>query len=186
MNEENPLSRIIAELTCNAEKVDQSQLEACCDLICKASRVFVAGAGRSGFASRAFTNRLMHLGFKVFFVGDTTTPSITGDDLLFIGSGSGATASLVNMAEKAKKIGSSIVTMTIFPNARIGVLADAVITVPGSTPKSETASGATSFQPMGNLFEQLSWLIYDALIIMLMYRLGITAEEMFARHANLE
>jgi D-arabinose 5-phosphate isomerase GutQ len=43
----------------------------------RAKRIFVAGAGRSSFAARAFSNRLMHLGFSVWFVGEPTTPSLS-------------------------------------------------------------------------------------------------------------
>ena len=60
----------------------------------KAVRIFVAGAGRSGFVSRGFANRLMHLGYTAYFVGDTTTPPIQPGDLLVIGSGSGKTCLL--------------------------------------------------------------------------------------------
>ena len=61
-----------------------------------------------------------------------------------------------------------------------------MITVPGSTPKSELADTAVSVQPMGNAFEQMLWLICDTVVIILMKRLGRTEEEMFALHANLE
>ena len=146
----------------------------------------MAGAGRSGFVARAFSNRLMHLGLTVYFVGEPTTPSIQEGDLLVIASGSGETGSLKVMAQKAKKQGASLATITIFPQASIGSLADAVIAVPGSTPKSELADTAVSVQPMGNAFEQMLWLICDTVVIILMKRLGRTEEEMFALHANLE
>ena len=180
------LKKILEELTRNAEQIRQEELEGFADQIQKAKRVFVAGAGRSGFVARAFSNRLMHLGLTVYFVGEPTTPAIQEGDLLVIASGSGETGSLKVMAQKAKKQGAALATITIFPQASIGSLADAVITVPGSTPKSELADTAVSVQPMGNAFEQLLWLICDTVVIILMKRLGRTEEEMFALHANLE
>ena len=180
------LKQILGELTRNAEQIRQKELEGFADQIQKAKRVFVAGAGRSGFVARAFSNRLMHLGLTVYFVGEPTTPSIQEGDLLVIASGSGETGSLKVMAQKAKKQGASLATITIFPQASIGSLADAVIAVPGSTPKSELADTAVSVQPMGNAFEQMLWLICDTVVIILMKRLGRTEEEMFALHANLE
>jgi len=48
------------------------------------------------------------------------------------------------------------------------------------------AQSAESIQPMGSLFEQLCWLAYDALVLILMPLLGQTGESMFERHANLE
>lgn len=180
------LKQILGELTRNAGQIRQGELEGFADQIQKAKRVFVAGAGRSGFVARAFSNRLMHLGLTVYFVGEPTTPSIQEGDLLVIASGSGETGSLKVMAQKAKKQGASLATITIFPQASIGSLADAVIAVPGSTPKSELADTAVSVQPMGNAFEQMLWLICDTVVIILMKRLGRTEEEMFALHANLE
>ena len=180
------LKKILEELTHNAEQIRQEELEGFADQIQRAKRVFVAGAGRSGFVARAFSNRLMHLGLTVYFVGEPTTPAIQAGDLLIITSGSGETGSLKVMAQKAKKQGAALATITIYPQASIGSLADAVITVPGSTPKSELADTAVSVQPMGNAFEQMLWLICDTVVIILMKRLGRTEEEMFALHANLE
>ena len=180
------LKKILEELTHNAEQIRQEELEGFADQIQRAKRVFVAGAGRSGFVARAFSNRLMHLGLTVYFVGEPTTPAIQAGDLLIITSGSGETGSLKVMAQKAKKQGAALATITIYPQASIGSLADAVITVPGSTPKSEFADTEVSVQPMGNAFEQLLWLICDTVVIILMKRLGRTEEEMFALHANLE
>ena len=105
-----------------------------------------------------------------------------------IGSGSGSTGSLVVDAKKAKGVGAKLATVTIYPTAKIGSLADAIITIPGETPKNETGTADTahSVQPMGTLFEQLSWLTYDAIILELMKLTGETTDTMFPRHANLE
>ena len=48
-------------------------------------RIFVTGAGRTGFIMKSFGIRLMQLGFDVFFIGDTNTPSTSKRDLLIIG-----------------------------------------------------------------------------------------------------
>ena len=71
------LKQILGELTRNAEQIRQEELEGFADQIQKARRVFVAGAGRSGFVARAFSNRLMHLGLTVYFVGEPTMPGST-------------------------------------------------------------------------------------------------------------
>jgi 6-phospho-3-hexuloisomerase len=39
---------------------------------------------------------------------------------------------------------------------------------------------------MGSGFEQLSLLVYDAIVMALMNKLNQTSEMMFERHANLE
>ena len=98
---ETILKSILQELTENEKRVSQDEMEKFADAILKADRIFVAGAGRTGFVARAFANRLMHMGMTVFFVGEPTTPAIKAGDLLVIGSGSGETGSLVVMAQKA-------------------------------------------------------------------------------------
>lgn len=182
------LNKILEELTRNAKFVKEDQLQSAVTSITVAKRVFLAGAGRSGFAARGFANRLMHLGFNSNFVGETVTPSIQDGDLLIIGSGSGETASLVSDAKKAKQVGASIGTVTIFPENTIGSLSDWFITIPGVTSKinGETTERGQSIQPHGSSFEQLSWLVYDALVVYLMQKTGQGDKEMFARHANLE
>ena len=186
MSESVYLKEILRELEQNACLVRDEELNAAADVILKAERIFVAGAGRSGFAARAFSNRLMHLGRTVYFVGEPTTPAICGGDLLVIGSGSGETASLAAMAGKAKARGAGLAVVTIHPDSTIGQLADCLICLPGSTPKSDQEDTCSSVQIMADLFEQLSWLVYDVLIRYLMDRTGVTEEEMFERHANLE
>lgn len=78
-------------------------------------------------------------------------------------------------------MGAKLATVTIYPTAKIGSLADAIITIPGETPKNETGTADTahSVQPMGTLFEQLSWLTYDAIILELMKLTGETTDTMF-------
>lgn len=180
------LGGILGELTENAKRIDPESLDRFADVLLAGERIFIAGAGRSGFVARAFSNRLMHLGLTVYFVGEPTTPAIREGDVLVIGSGSGETGSLVVMAQKAHKIGARIATITIHPEASIGRLADAAVVIPGATPKSELGDTVKSIQPMGNAFEQMSWIVCDAIVMILMDKLGRTAEEMFRLHANLE
>lgn len=179
---------IIEELNTYSRQVSGEEVQALARRCVEAGRIFVAGAGRSGFAARGFANRLMHLGKAAYFVGETTTPSIGPGDLLVIGSGSGTTASLTAIAKKARAAGAAIATLTIFPTAEIGSMADVVVTLPGMTPKKDAnaVDSAISVQPMGSLFEQLSWLVYDSAVLAIMELTGETGESMYPRHANLE
>lgn len=92
------------------------------------------------------------------------------------------------MCKKAKNVDAQIATITMFPTHEIGALADVVVSIPGSTQKKEEneKNPVESVQPMGNLFEQLSWLVYDSVIMVLMDELRQTSEEMMTRHTNLE
>jgi 6-phospho-3-hexuloisomerase len=107
----------------------------------------------------------MHLGFTVYFVGEPTTPSIRENDLIIIGSGSGRTSGLVNMAKKAKSEKAQLATITIHPKNPIGTMADALIQIPGISTGDKATEKAPSIQPNGSSFEQLSWLVYDSLIV---------------------
>ena len=102
MTECKNIFEILEELKEDAKQIDDDKLKEVEKLITEANRIFISGAGRSGFAARGFSNRLMHLGYTVYFVGEPTTPSIQEGDLLIVGSGSGNTASLVSNTKKAK------------------------------------------------------------------------------------
>ena len=181
-----PITSVIEELRRTLTAVSYEQQEQLAAEIQKANRVFVAGAGRSGMMARCFAMRLMHMGITAYMIGEVVTPSIAAGDLLVIASGSGETASLVSMAKKAKSLGASVATVTIYPQATIGTLSNAVVAIHAPTSKSAIDTGVQSVQPMGSLFEQSLLICLDYVILILMEKRQITGEEMFARHANLE
>lgn len=184
---ESILSSIIGELSEAAAHIDESQVLKLANACESASRVFVGGAGRSGFVGRGLANRLLHLGLTVSFIGEPTTPPIDAGDLLIVISGSGRTASLLASAKKAKGLGASVATVTVDPTAPIGTLADEAVVLPGTSRLAEPGDGdITSIQPVGSLFEQLSWLVCDALIVTLRDRSGQSNDDLLARHANME
>lgn len=185
MKEAKNIFLILEELKENAALINNEELENVEKLITEAKRIFIGGAGRSGFAARGFSNRLMHLGYIVYFVGEPTTPSIQAGDLLIVGSGSGNTNSLVVNAKKAKEQGAKVATITMFPENKIGSMADAVITIPGVTEKVK-GKGKKSVQASGSAFEELSWITYDAMVVDLMRITNQTDEDLFKRHANME
>ncbi len=57
-------------------------------------KIFVAGAGRSGFMAKSFPMRMMHMGIDAYVIGETVTPNFEKDDILIIESGSGETKGL--------------------------------------------------------------------------------------------
>lgn len=180
------ISDVISELSKTLSSISKEEQMEIVKQILWAKRVFVAGAGRSGQMARCFAMRLMHMGIDAYMVGEVVTPAIAEGDLLIIASGSGTTASLVKMAEKAKKLGAKVATVTIYPEAEIGQMADSVVEIKAPTSKSEIDHGFKSVQPMGSLFEQSLLICLDFIVILLMEQKQITGEEMFKRHANLE
>lgn len=180
------LLTIFEELSKDANKIDANEIENVEKLILSSNRIFVAGAGRSGYVGRALANRLMHVGFTVYFVGDTTTPSIRENDLLIIGSGSGETQGLITMAKNAKKQKAHIATFTVHPENSIGSLADAAVKIPGVTARANDELTGDSIQVKGSSFEQLCLVIYDSIIIDLRDIKKQTQDDLDYRHANLE
>lgn len=177
------LERILEEIQTTARLIRDEDAAQLVNGILEAKKVFVAGAGRSGFMAKSFAMRMMHVGLDPYVVGETVTPNLEEGDLFIVGSGSGETKSLVAMAEKAKSIGASVAAVTIVPDSSIGRLADIVIEIPAQT-KADTSN--KSIQPMGSLFEQSLLLFYDSLILHIMEKRGMDSGNMYGRHANLE
>lgn len=181
------LIAVTTELSECLAKVSPDSIENALDELAKTKRVFLAGAGRSALAIKGFAMRLMHMRRTVHIVGETTTPGITRDDLLVIGSGSGRTASLLAMAQKSKQLGARLMLVTIDPQSPIGQLADCVVQIPAPSPKARSdKTSSKSIQPMGSLFEQSLLLLLDSIVLLLMDKENLNSDEMFANHANLE
>ena len=181
-----PIENVMDELKRTVEGVSFQEEEELVKAILEAKHVFVAGAGRSGMIAGCFAMRLMHAGIVTYRVGESTTPGIGKEDLLVIASGSGTTASLLSMAEKARKIGAKVALVTIYPDSAIGKLASIIIHIHAFTCKSDIDTGVHSVQPMGNLFERSLLISLDYVVEILMDKLGLTGDVMFQRHANLE
>jgi len=151
-----------------------------------APRIFGCASGRSGFILRGYLMRLMHLGFTVYFVGETTTPRIRPGDLLVVMSGSGETAFPREMQRRANGAGARTLAVTAHPDSTIGREAQVVITIPGTTKLTRTQEAA-SVQCPGSLFEQATFLFLEAVVLILYQRrLGHDQEEILDRHTDLE
>lgn len=179
-------SIILDELKQTLSKIDNDKSDEFVELLNNAGEIFCAGAGRSGFAVKAFAMRLMHMGLKSYVVGETCTPNIDENGLLVVCSGSGSTKSMVNHAQKAKEVGAKVVLITINPDSPIAKIADLVIVISAVSPKSAKQGDVKSIQPMGSLFEQSEALYMDSIILMLMEKKHMDSDTMFGRHANME
>jgi 6-phospho-3-hexuloisomerase len=181
------VEQVLAEVTACTRQVSAESLIQAAALMASSSRIFVAGAGRSGLCMRALGMRLMHLGKNVYVVGETTTPSIVAENLLILGSGSGKTSSLLAMAGQAQRQGAKILLFTTDAASPLADLADHRVVIPAPSLKtSQEMRGLISRQPLGTLFEQSMLILCDSLILELMQRLGVDAAQMSERHANLE
>lgn len=156
------LSKVVDELATSTAAVSSTQVENLVKQLLDAEKIFVCGMGRSGFAMRGIAMRLVHLGLAAHFVGDVVTPPIGSRDVLLLGSGSGGTASLVNHAQTAAKVGARVSLLTVDAGSPLGQLSKdtegIVVTLPAPTPKLQSGGASCgaipSMQPMGTLFEQ--------------------------------
>lgn len=175
---------ILDENAAILQRVTPGDVEKLIKALVRAEKIFIYGQGRTGHVSRAFATRLMQMGMEVHFVGETTTPRISRRDLCLVNSGTGQTRFVYHVAAAAKEAGAKLATITAHPEARIGQMADIVVTVPAPT-KGETLN-RRSRQPQGSLFEQAALLMMDAIVMILMDRLHITPSRLARRHANIE
>ena len=178
------LENILKENSVLASKLNYSEIATLITEINTANRIFIIAAGRSGFSMRSAAMRLMHLGLKVFFVGDTTTPAITSGDLLIAASGSGTTSTIVRAAEKSVGAGATVVALSTNATSPLAALAKHIIIIPAA--EKQDHGGELSIQYAGSLFEQSLLLLMDAVFQSLWKTQGAPAEELWKRHANME
>lgn len=186
MNTTEYLKVIIQELQGTVQAISETEADQLVEAIFKAKKVFVTGAGRSGFMGKSFVMRMMHMGIDAYVVGETVTANLEEGDLLIVGTGSGETKTLIPIVEKAKSLGGTVAAVTLSPESTIGKLADLKVILPGAPKDREENSQYETIQPMGSLFEQTSLLFYDAVILRFMEKRELNSKQMYGKHANLE
>ena len=181
------INLVSQEVSTVLSNIDEQQAIQLSESLLSAKRVFAFGEGRSGLMAKAFAMRLMHGGFTVHVVGETTTPNIGADDLLVLVSGSGSSTMIDSLVSSAKKSGAKVALVTTDPNAVVAKESASVLIVPAAT-KHRKAEEPATIQPLGNQFDQSVHLVLDAIII---YTLAQSSEhhsyeEMKKTHTNLE
>jgi 6-phospho-3-hexuloisomerase len=180
------------------EVIDQLDIEATKAMLQKimeGERIFVMGAGRSGLVAKAFAMRLMHLGFTVYVVGETTTPAVRPGDVAVAISGSGETRSIADLGKIVKGIGSTLVTVTSKKESTLGRISDIVVILPSKTKIDSDAGGCLeenmlggykNLPPLGTSFEITSLIFLDSLVAQLISVTGASEAELKSRHTNIE
>lgn len=168
------------------EKQDQEELASFMDTLIDAQRIFVLGVGREGIALRSFAMRLMHLGKEVHWIWDDTTPGLGAGDVLLVSSGSGEIGHIDYVSQKALRNGAKLAVVTGTPKGATPQKADVLLFVPASVYKGTDPRVVPSVQPMGNLYEQHMFLLFDLLIMLMEQKLEISHADMEARHRNVE
>ncbi len=152
--------------------------------IMESGKIFVAGAGRTGYIMRCFAMRLVHLGFSAYVIGDTEMIAAGEGDLLIIGSGSGETGTLQVYMNKAVQLKMKTVVFTCNRDSAIARKAEFVCAVKAQEKWAD--ENTVSIQPMGSLFEQMLLIITDCIILQLAEEMGVDFEQLRRRHSNLE
>ena len=154
------------------------------DNLLQANRVALYGVGREGLMMRALTMRLFHLGLDAHVVGDMTTPPLGTGDLLIVSAGPGGFSTVNALLSVAKGAGAKTLLLTAQPGGDASALADTVVVLPAQTMADDQAK--PGILPMGSLFEAAQLIFFDLVTLLLRDRLGQDAEELRARHTNLE
>lgn len=183
----NITNTVVKEVTEVLGNVDSDQAVQVSKELQHAKRIFIAGTGRSGAIGKTFAMRLMHIGFNVYVVGESITPSIESDDLLLLISGSGSTVSLKQYAKKAKEVDARVALLTTNEDSPIGQLSDCSLQIPAAT-KKRLNSEPETIQPLGSQFDQSAHLLLDAIAVYLLQQLPKSDDnsDLVQKHANLE
>ena len=166
--------------------VDTAQTDQLVREITQAKRIFIGGAGRSLLSMKGFAMRLMHLGKETHWIWDDTTPGMHPGDLFIATNGSGAIGHITYVVEQAKKAGATVAVVTGSPKQTCPQLADFTLFVPAAVFNGTDDRAVPSIQPMGNLFEQHLYMLFDMIVMMLEEKMQVSHADMEKRHRNIE
>jgi len=181
----NNINLILDEIKRVLIQLNQNEINDLIENIISSKIIVTIGAGRVGMAIKGFAMRLGHLGFNCYNLGDTTLPAIGKGDLLIVASGSGETQTIYDLVKIAKKNGAEIFLVTGNPNSRMGIVANKTLNIKAPS-KTKSIEGFESIQPMTTLNEQSLGIMFDAIVLEIMSKIGETHDTMWARHSNLE
>jgi 6-phospho-3-hexuloisomerase len=176
---------ILEENRCLTKNITGTAAGDFIQMIRNAESVFFSAQGRSGFILRCFCMRLMHLGYRVYFCGETVTPAITGNDLLIVLSGSGQTPSTLEAVRLAKQYKANTYAILGNIESEIGSLVDHSLHLPGTT-KLCRDDEPESAQMAGSLFEQSAFLFLEAVILKMYQTRKKEVGSVSSRHAVIE
>lgn len=177
---------VLDELKRTLDSIDPASVEKLAQAILEADQVFFVGVGRVLLSLQCVCKRLAHLGIKAHYVGEITEPAITKNDLLIVGSGSGASLFPLGIAKKARSaVDCKIVHIGSNPNSEMRDIADFMVRIPVRT-KFYLEDEIDSCQIMTSLFEQSVLLLGDVLAKMIVERRRLDMKALWQYHANLE
>ena len=178
------------------DELDLSSVSEMLDMLRSAKSIFVMGTGRSGLIGKAFATRLMHLGMRVYVVGESTTPALHAEDVVVAISGSGETLSIVDLGRVVKKIDASLIVITSQPDSTLGKMADKTVRIFGRAKNGQgdylvqhllgKYAKLSELAPLGTTFEITTLVFLDAAIAELMELLGKDSKSLEEMHDKLQ
>lgn len=169
------------------ELLSIDELKKAMEAVIKAENIFVFAAGREGISLRGFAMRLAHLGKRVHWLFDDTTVGIGKNDLYITSEGFGEVGSFSYYLEKVKRAGGSIMIFTGNPDgAHIKKFADYVVFIHATAYLANRKDVVPTIQMMGNQYEQHLYMLCDIIIMLLTEEMGLTYDDLEARHRNVE
>jgi 6-phospho-3-hexuloisomerase len=165
----------IMENFSNLRSVDEELIERICNILLSSQSIFVYGVGRSGIIGRTFTMRLVQLGLKAYFVGETITPVVGNKDVVILISGTGETQGTLLVAQISKRVNAKVVSITAERESPLSKISDFTILL--------KVNKSSDLAPLGTLFELSTITLFDAMVALLMKMNKETEEDLRKRHA---
>jgi len=184
MIESTDSSRAVAEVAAAVESVPTEAIDRAARLIVEAEKVAAYAGGREGLVMKGLIMRLFHAGIDAHAVGEMTVPHFGMGDLVILSCGPGQISMVMAIADTAKKAGAKILYLTAEPDIEPADRADEVIVIDAQTMARDNGSDAVL--PMGSAYEIGMFVLVDLITRRVRGRRGHTAEQMRARHTNLE
>ena len=185
MSEKTRITGLLRAIDDAVAAVSGQELRDACAEILRAERVFLCGAGQTGLVLRMFGMRLMQLGLRVHFAGDSLTPAAGKGDLLLAASGSGNTGSVLVAVEQARAAGAGVLAIVGAPGGALAKAGVRAILVPVPCRQDFSAPRFVG-QFLNSLFEHSLLFMTCLLTEDIMRACDECEEQMQQRHANLE
>jgi len=163
------------------ESLESSKIPEHKDLIeqiLSSEKIFIYGVGRSGLMAKAFAIRLVQLGLKMFFVGETVTPIVEKGDLVIIISNTGETMSAVQTANIVRRQGAKVIAITSKKHTKLAHAANTVVHLNIKKHPEDPIQA-----PLGTIFELTAMVFLDSIVSEIMNKTKQGEAEMRARHA---
>jgi 6-phospho-3-hexuloisomerase len=176
--------RALQELAGALRSVPDDEIDGIVGELLAARRIACYAGGREGLVMRGLVMRLFHAGLDVHYVGDMTCPAVGRGDLLVLSCGPGRISMVEALAGVAQRDGARVLYLTAQPQNPPAERADRIVRIAAQTMADDRES--TAVLPMGSAYEISLFVLVDLITNRVRRRRSESAEQLRARHTNLE